>query len=31
MDFGIRPVSIAGGAVKVLNEVKIDFIIAVGK
>jgi polyisoprenoid-binding protein YceI len=30
-DFGIQRVSIAGGAVRVLNEVKIDFTIAVGK
>jgi polyisoprenoid-binding protein YceI len=26
-DFGIQPISAAGGAVKVLNEVKMDFVI----
>ena len=30
-EFGIQPISVAGGAVKVLNEVKIDFVIAAGK
>jgi hypothetical protein len=30
-DFGIQPISVAGGTIKVLNEVKIDFVIAVGK
>ena len=29
--FGIRPVSVAGGAVKVKDEVKIDFVILPGK
>ena len=29
--FGIRPVSVAGGAVKVKDEVKIDFAIVPGK
>jgi hypothetical protein len=31
MQFGIHPVSAAGGAVKVKDELKIDFVIVVGK
>jgi polyisoprenoid-binding protein YceI len=30
-DFGIQPISVAGGIIKVLNEVKINFVIVVGK
>ena len=30
-DFGIQPISAAGGTVKVPNEVKVDLVIAVGK
>jgi polyisoprenoid-binding protein YceI len=29
-DFGMSPISVAGGAVKVKDEVKIDFDIAAG-
>ena len=29
--FGIHPVSAAGGTVKVKDELKIDFVIVVGK
>jgi polyisoprenoid-binding protein YceI len=29
--FGIHPVSAAGGAIKVKDELKIDFVIVAGK
>jgi len=30
-DFGIKPVSVGGGMIKVKNEVEIDFLIFLSK